>query len=150
MYNNNESYNNWTPWGDEPKPEPPKKKQRNGIRGAGVVAIALVCALLGGIAGAGVVYFADELDDRDSKPTHSSAAVHSAQSRNSLSEKETPPSFTVAFIVPPFFVPILHRCTCMLPTRITCACFSPIESLHSLQRMENGIKKERVYPDLLL
>ena len=75
MYNNDESYNNWTPWGDEPKPEPPKKKQRNGIRGAGIVAIALVCALLGGIAGAGVVYFADELDDRDSKPTHSSAAV---------------------------------------------------------------------------
>ncbi len=59
MYqDNNDNYNNWNPWGQEPQPDHPKPKEKRTLSARGIIALALVCALLGGALGAGGVYLA--------------------------------------------------------------------------------------------
>ncbi len=53
---NNDNYNNWNPWGEES--QQPKPKEKKPLSARGIIALALVCALLGGALGAGGVYLA--------------------------------------------------------------------------------------------
>lgn len=63
MDQNNQSFNNWNAWDDEPRPVPQKKQ--SAISLGGIIAIALVCALVGGIVGAGGMYLFSGLVSKD-------------------------------------------------------------------------------------
>lgn len=87
MYQNNNDFNpNWNSWDEEqnkqqqPKPE----KQKNGIRIGSVIAIALVCAILGGIVGAGGTLAASGIFTKEAAKPENSSVVLQGQRENTV------------------------------------------------------------------
>ncbi len=93
-----QNYNvNWQSWDEEPRrPQEPKKKEKTGMSAKGIVALALVCALLGGALGAGgALLTANSLKNGEMPPQGTASTVLQGIRDNAVIEMAPTPTGTM-------------------------------------------------------